>query len=322
MNHEEYKESKYRNGMDRIHAPENLTKKVKNLDYNTKVKNFKLRKLAYTAAILVVVFVSSNLVACAATGNTWVEEIVKRTVFFVDTKEDLLAKKQKENSDNKNSKPGNSYWIIEEYQEDFNIYNIYKYCSNSFTVNSEETLISDEIGTADESWTRKMVVSCEKGYASPLTKKYYTGNNLTGLITYQPLIKNWDLSWLDKNYTADTNGQLLKVYWNQSTGELDYSFLYGLYYTKKGGIIILQSSYDAKTPYANDYVNSNDVDFSEYYTTADGVEFVIMGKGNKILGEVCMDNFDCTLCTENVSAKEVKEIADHINLASLVKAYE
>lgn len=322
MNHEEYRKSKYCNGMDRIHAPENLVRRVKNMDRNTKVRNFKLRKLAYIATVFAVVFASSNLVVYAATGNTWVEGIVRRTVFFFDSQKDLLAEKQEENSENKNGKPGNSYWIIEEYQEDFNIYNVYDYCSNSFTVNSEETLISDEKGTADESWTRKMVVSCEKGHNSKITKEYYAGDNLTRLVKYQPFIKHWDLSWLDENCTADAKGQLLKVYWSQTAEEPDYSFLYGLYYTKNGGIIILQSSYDAKAPYRNDYVNSNDVDFSEYYTTADGVEFVIMGKGNKILGEVCMDNFDCILFTQNVSKEEIKEIADHLDLASLVKAYE
>lgn len=76
MNEEMKKE--YRETFSEIHAPEALAGKVKDM---VKMENGKtgmsfVKKLAVTAAAAALLFVGSNGVVYAATGSTWVENVV------------------------------------------------------------------------------------------------------------------------------------------------------------------------------------------------------------------------------------------------------
>lgn len=73
---EDQNRKEYCDAMDKIHAPEHLQGKVKAMNRQSKIKSFKLRKLAYVAAALGVVFVSSNAVTYAATGSTWIGKVM------------------------------------------------------------------------------------------------------------------------------------------------------------------------------------------------------------------------------------------------------
>ena len=63
-----------------IHAPEDLRRKVMNMN-ERKEKNFAwAKKLAVAAAVALAVFAGSNCVAYAMTGNTWVESLKSKFV--------------------------------------------------------------------------------------------------------------------------------------------------------------------------------------------------------------------------------------------------
>ena len=65
-----------------IHAPEDLRRKVMNMN-ERKEKNFAwAKKQAVAAAVALAVFAGSNCVAYAMTGSTWVRSI--KTIFLVD----------------------------------------------------------------------------------------------------------------------------------------------------------------------------------------------------------------------------------------------
>jgi len=64
-----------------IHAPENLRRKVMNMNERKEKKSFAwVRKLAVAAAVALAVFAGSNCVAYAMTGNTWVESLKSKFV--------------------------------------------------------------------------------------------------------------------------------------------------------------------------------------------------------------------------------------------------
>ena len=72
MNYENEKQQ-YCEAMEQIHAPESLKRKV--LDMREKKKMKWPVKLAWAAGIIAGVFVASNAVSYAATGETWVETV-------------------------------------------------------------------------------------------------------------------------------------------------------------------------------------------------------------------------------------------------------
>ena len=67
----------YRETFDEVHTPDNLLGKVKNMKKeNIKaVKRVSKRAACAAAALLAAVLVSSNAIAYAATGSTWVEKV-------------------------------------------------------------------------------------------------------------------------------------------------------------------------------------------------------------------------------------------------------
>ena len=66
-----------------IHAPEDLRRKVMNMNERKEKKSFAwAKKLAVAAAVALAVFAGSNCVAYAMTGNTWVESL--KSKFVVD----------------------------------------------------------------------------------------------------------------------------------------------------------------------------------------------------------------------------------------------
>ena len=64
-----------------IHAPEDLRRKVMNMNERKEKKSFAwVKKLAVAAAVALAVFAGSNCVAYAMTGNTWVESLKSKFV--------------------------------------------------------------------------------------------------------------------------------------------------------------------------------------------------------------------------------------------------
>lgn len=67
---------KYCKAMDTIHAPESLVRKVKSMKGQSKVKRINVKKFAYAAVAAMAILVSSNVVAYAMTGSTWMKKII------------------------------------------------------------------------------------------------------------------------------------------------------------------------------------------------------------------------------------------------------
>lgn len=80
MSKEDKLKNYVQNTYGELHAPEDLRRKVMNMDErNVKKKEMSVgRKLAMAAAIAAVLFAGSNGVAYAMTGSTWVETVVAK----------------------------------------------------------------------------------------------------------------------------------------------------------------------------------------------------------------------------------------------------
>ncbi len=72
MNNKEY----IRGAFDEIHAPDALTRKVKNMNKKEAKRNFNLRYAAAGIAAFAFFFMTSNGICYAATGETWVGKAI------------------------------------------------------------------------------------------------------------------------------------------------------------------------------------------------------------------------------------------------------
>lgn len=76
MNNEQKNKAFFRSAFDELRAPDELKRKVKQMNAERTKRRVPLLKVACVMAILVMVFVSSNAVAYAASGVTWVERVM------------------------------------------------------------------------------------------------------------------------------------------------------------------------------------------------------------------------------------------------------
>ena len=78
MNENMKLKNEYKEMFTDIHAPEALSRKVMNMSRleNKKTGLFMMKKVAAVAAVAGALFVGSNGVIYAATGSTWVEEVI------------------------------------------------------------------------------------------------------------------------------------------------------------------------------------------------------------------------------------------------------
>lgn len=76
MNNELKNKAFFRSAFDELRAPDQLTGKVKQMNMERTKRRAPLLKVACVMAILVMVFISSNAVAYAASGVTWVDRIM------------------------------------------------------------------------------------------------------------------------------------------------------------------------------------------------------------------------------------------------------
>lgn len=76
MNNEQKNKVFFRSAFDELRAPDELKRKVKQMNAEKTRRRAPLLKVACVIAILVMAFVSSNAVAYAASGATWVERVM------------------------------------------------------------------------------------------------------------------------------------------------------------------------------------------------------------------------------------------------------
>lgn len=78
MNRDNENRMFYKDTFDEVHAPDELLRKVKNMkiENKDKVRRISKRFVCAAASLAIVGLVSSNAIAYAATGSTWVEKII------------------------------------------------------------------------------------------------------------------------------------------------------------------------------------------------------------------------------------------------------
>lgn len=107
----------YRNTFDKVHASDELVRKVKNMTTTkTKTKIYTFKKVLCIAATLAVLFVVSNIVTFAATGETWVEMVTMKITYNGEEKDIEVSKTTDENGNE------NYAWDFELENKDGNTY--------------------------------------------------------------------------------------------------------------------------------------------------------------------------------------------------------
>lgn len=90
----------YRNTFDKLHASDELVRKVKNMTTEKrKTKIYTLRKAICVAAAAAMFFAVSNIVTFAATGETLVEMLACKIIYNGEEKDLDIAKKTDENGE-------------------------------------------------------------------------------------------------------------------------------------------------------------------------------------------------------------------------------
>lgn len=90
----------YRNTFDKLHASDELVRKVKNMTTEKrKTKIYTLRKAICVAAAAAMIFAVSNIVTFAATGETLVEMLACKIIYNGEEKDLDIAKKTDENGE-------------------------------------------------------------------------------------------------------------------------------------------------------------------------------------------------------------------------------
>lgn len=326
MKREELEQKQYREAADRIHAPQALADRVLRMERAGTAKRRRLRPLACAAAALALVLVSSNVIAYASSGSTWIASLLPRMVFFYGSREEAAQAKEEAGVEQYASSYDLTIGYTEEAavdtgylldEADDEAYNFF------FSIGYKETLVSDEAGGPSDPWTRKVVKSnpLPGGERFRLTESY-AGEDAADLLSLLPQYEGWDLSWLGETYTPVPRRQLLRVKHFSDCDSILCSYLSGRYRREADDAEIqIWCSYESGSEFPEDFVPTEELDFYEYYTTADGVELPIMGRGSQIVAELSSGAFGLQIHTENLSQEEVEEIADHLNLAALASIY-
>lgn len=98
MNNNKDNHNFYQNTFNKVHASDELVRKVKSMTKdNAKRKIYTLRKVLCVAAAAVFLFVASNIVTYAATGETWIEMITVNIKINGENKDMDVAKITDEN---------------------------------------------------------------------------------------------------------------------------------------------------------------------------------------------------------------------------------
>lgn len=136
---EEHREMElYRETFSEVHAPDALKGKVKDMANNKKALwTAALKKCAAVAALAAIVFTSSNVVAYAATGETW----VKMVTVNINGKKLQAPQEEKKDAD------GNTYYESEtEFTEDGQKYKVQ---TRTYEDGCEAQMIINEDTAAD-----------------------------------------------------------------------------------------------------------------------------------------------------------------------------
>lgn len=295
--------------MEHVDVPEKLKDKI--LSKKIKRKKSKNLKMAYGMAAVIALFVISNISTYAVYGSTWVGYIVNKSTIFCESDEEI-----KENPviyaaghDLLGIYPENTTVEGATVEETYALW---------FSVGEGQKLISDDTWEEDGKTYRKL----EKYFSDTIIRETYAAKDVADLVSFVPQVAKWNLSWLGEKYQAVEKGQLLDMDKKAGSEEIIGAYLYGNYESEDGKKLSLWFGYswDENRFETSEYLNKNDFDYIEYYTTKDGVDIAIMGKGNEAVGQFSSKGYYLSISGTNLTKKEMEEIADHLDLATLVKS--
>ena len=266
-------------------------------------------------AAVMALFIISNVSTYAVYGSTWVGYIVNKSTIFCESDEEI----QKARKDNPVVYAA-GHDLLGIYPEnttveEATVEEIYDLC---FSVGEGQRLISDDTWEEDGKTYRKM----EKYFSDIIIRETYASEDVADLVSFVPQVAKWNLSWLGEKYQAVEKGQILDMDKKVGSEEIICAYLGGNYESEDGKKLSLWFAYswDENRFETSEYLNKNDFDYTEYYTTKDGVDIAIMGKGNEAVGQFSSKGYYLSISGTNLTKKEMEEIADHLDLATLVKS--
>lgn len=299
--------------MNQVSASEELKEKIINKNIRgTKGRNL---KAVYGIAAAAALFLVSNVSTYAVYGSTWVESLLNKSTVFCKSDE-AVQKAQKENG----HQPvyGAGHDLLGIYPEDTtvekaSVEEIYDLC---FSVGEEQTLISDDTWQAYGKNYRKFV----KTFSDRITKETYAAEDAADLVSFLPEVTRWDLSWLGEQYHPVEKGQILDIDRETNGNAILDAYLTGKYKAEDGKSLSLWFAYSCDEDYFNrtEYLNEKDFDYAKHYTTEDGVDIAIMGKGDEAAAQLSVSHYYLSFYGTNFSQEEMETVADHLDLGTLI----
>ncbi len=317
----------YRAAMDAVHAPAALEARIRGLNGGPRRQQTGgMRKAVSGAAAAALALAVTNGAAYAATGSTWAEGLMQTVLTFHSggAETQAAAEEEKANLDL------TSQWVTGDEPEgsaiDWStpegVAALQALVAERFDCSgSAYTCLLDETGSAGDGWLRQ-VVRVSSDYLRDHYEQSYLADDAAGLASLLPWGGDWDLSWLGEQYDAVPACGCLSLHYTDSMDEpLTAAYLTGYYVSEDGGLLQLWCAYDSSGDMWADHVNEEELDFHEDYTTADGVTLTLLGRDDKIMGELALEGMTFYLFGTELTQADMEALADHMDLATLADGY-
>ncbi|MCD7821510.1 MAG: hypothetical protein LUG64_04785 [Clostridiales bacterium] len=318
----DYLQEKYRAAMDTVHATAELETRVRSLICHPRRKpSGWVRKAVSGAAAAVLVLTFTNVAAYATTGSAWVEGLVQTVLTFHSGEEETQTAAAQEEAGLDLS----SQWVTEgdgadalDWSTPEGVSELQSLVAERFDCSgSAYTCLLDETRTGEDGWLRQ-VVRCSSDALYTHYEQSYLGDDAAALASLLPWGGDWDFSWVGEHYTAVPSCGWLGLNYTDSMDEpITAAYLTGYYVSEDSGLLQLWYAYDSGGDVWADHVNTKELDFHETYTTADGVTLTFLGRDERILGELSLEGTTLYLFGSKLTLEEMKEVADHMDLAAL-----
>jgi len=199
--------------------------------------------------------------------------------------------------------------------------------TESHTRKSREWLSEDNIGGTVSfdyrEWTSMEVIEADTSPKHRIvyekkgaTKEEYTAENPAELQNL-PVKFRIDLTWLNHHYHAVPNANLYYMMQDKKENYIGehFDFLYAG--NNNDAWFSMECSYDAtnRRMAENQFVSKETYDEVYYYTSADGMEFLITAYGDCIWAECTTPHCGISLYGGYLKTGEVEQILDHLGLS-------
>lgn len=191
--------------------------------------------------------------------------------------------------------------------------------------NNMGTPVEETAGTAQDGWIAKRVFkSCVSAISYGLDwgqvyeETRYRANRASD---YGTLWDWWDLSWLEKHYTANPYGTFARTIHYQDN--LKFAAMGGEYKGENGAAFNVAWSWDASFAHPDEYWVADNMKYAEVYTTKDGVEAAIEMDASKtgksvFWVSVWSGHNSFSMFGTQMELDDLHEILDSLNLSAML----